>query len=288
MFWKGKVSIFKQLESFLKKSDVTLLNLDIPVIPSDLTPGGCRVSVSKFRDADGIAKLLNEWFEEPSSKTKADISSEWIRESYLNKNAIWLVAKDSGGTIRGCISSFHTDAPYPNSLTGCGKPDPWGIVDWYCVHPLWRSKGLGSALLETLDLITFRMGRKAHIFLKEGALLPFPHIPIYSTWLRCRKAGNPLVKQMSEDTGLTVYPYKEVERETGIPMIRVEGLMTTNDLTEWEDALDKYLPECWVFVSGPVKLDYKRGWKTDSLVSMYAFRWSPGKWLGSIPTSLVL
>jgi hypothetical protein len=93
---------------------------------------------------------------------------------------------------------------------------------------------------------------------------------------------------MSEHTCLAVYPYSEIERESGIPLIRVEGLHDKADLKEWEDALDTQLPECWVFVSGSCLVDDKRGWKTDSLVSMYAFRWSPGKWLGTIPHKSII
>jgi GNAT superfamily N-acetyltransferase len=288
MFWKGKVSIFKQISTFLKGSDVSLLDLEAPEIPSDLNPGGCTVSVSKFKDVPGIAKLLNDWFEDPSSKTKASLTPEWIRSTYLDNHAIWIVAKDVKGTIRGCVSSFLIESPYPNAITGCGKPHPWGIVDWYCVHPLWRSKGLGSALLETLDLVTYRIGRKAHVFLKEGMPLPLPHVPVYSTWLKCRKAGNPNVKQMSEDTGLVVYPYQEVERATGLPMIKVEGLHSEKDLDEWEQALDNELPECWVFLTSDCLVKNEKGWKTDAIVSMYAFRWTPGKWLGKKPASSIL
>jgi len=283
MFWKGKVSFITQLSRLVKQQDVSLLDLEPPEISLNLSPGGCKISVSKLHDVEGISKLLNEWFKEPQARAKTAVTSEWVRDSYLREEAIWIIAKDIAGTIRGCVASFRIVSPYPNSLEGCGKMHPWGIVDWFCVHPLWRSKGVGSALLETLDLVTYRIGRKAHIFLKEGCPLPLPHIPIYTTWLKCRKAGNPGIKRMSEHTGLAVYPYSEVERETSLPLVRVEGLQDITDLNEWEDALDMELPECWVFVSGSCYIDKKRGWQTDSLISMYAFRWSPGKWLGSIP-----
>lgn len=288
MFWKGKVSFSTQFKNYLKQSDVSLLNLEIPQIPSEFKPGGCTVEVSKFRDVDGISKLLNEWFEDKTSKTKANVTPEWIRATYLDNHAIWIVAKDSKGTIRGCVSSFIIQSPYPNSLTGCGKPHPWGIVDWYCVHPLWRSKGVGSVLLEVLDFVTYRIGRKAHVFLKEGVPLSLPHIPVYATYLKCRKAGSKEVKEMSEDSGLTVYPYQEIERSSGLPMIRLEGLHTEKDLDDWENALDTELPECWVFVTSDCNLRNERGWKTDALISMYAFRWAPGKWLGTKPSSSIL
>jgi GNAT superfamily N-acetyltransferase len=287
MFWKGKVTLYKQIEAFLKKSDLSLTTLEEPVLEI-VTPGKCKISVSKLKDVEGISKLLNEFFEDTSSKSKASVTPEWIRSTYIDNQAIWIVARDPGGTIRGCVSSFRCESPYPNALSGCGKMYPWGIVDWFCVHPLWRSKGVGSALLETLDLITYKIGRKAHIFLKEGLPLPYPHIPIYVTWLKCRKAGSSKLKQMKDDTGLTVYPYNEVERNTGIPLVRVQGITRPVDLKDWEDALDNYLPECWVFVSGSYLIDDKRGWQTDSLISMYAFRWSPGKWFGSKPNSAIL
>lgn len=288
MFWKGKVSIFKQIQSFLKQSEVALLDIDKPELPSNKQYGKCRISVSKFKDCQGIANLLNEWFEDLDSRSKANVTPEWIRATYLENEAIWIVAKDPGGTVRGCVATFRIEAPYPNSLSGCGKPNPWGLVDWYCVHPLWRSKGVGSALLETLDYISYQVGRKAHIFLKENLPLPLPHVPIFATFLLCRKAGNPNIKQMSEDTGLAVYPYHEIERKSGLPLVHVEGLHSKLGLSEWESALDLQLPECWVFVSGCSIVDYEKGWQTDSLISMYAFRWTPGKWLGTKPRDSIL
>jgi GNAT superfamily N-acetyltransferase len=285
MFWKGKVSLITNIQRYINQSDVSLVDLELAGIPK---PTCCKVSVSKLSDVDGISKLLNEWFEDPLSRSKAAVTPEWIRASYLDKQAIWFVAKDSAGTIRGCLASFRIEAPYPNSLAGCGKPNPWGLVDWFCVHPLWRSKGVASAILEIFDFVTYRIGRKAHVFLKEGYPLPLPHIPIYTTWLKCRKAGNPQIKNMRDDTGLTVHPYQEVERETGIPLVRVEGIQNKAELQEWEDALDSQLPVSWVFVSGSSLIDYGRGWKTDSLISMYGFRWSPGKWLGHTPNSSII
>jgi GNAT superfamily N-acetyltransferase len=276
MFWKGKVSLITNLRRFLNKSEISLESLDEPKL-SNLSQ--CKIAVSKPNDFQGISDLLNEWFEE-SSKTKAQTTSEWIQKT-IDQQTIWIVAKDSRGTIRGCVASFYSDAPYPTQYKN------WGIVDWFCVHPLWRSKGVGSALLETLDFVTYRVGRKAHIFLKEGSPLPLPHIPIYFTWLKCRKAGNPNIKHFREDSGLSIHNYQEIERSTGIPLIRVEGITNTLGLDKWEEALDN-LPECWVFVSGNCKVRHEKGWKIDSLVSMYAFRWSPGKWLGSCPNSSIL
>jgi GNAT superfamily N-acetyltransferase len=283
MFWKGKVSFITHLQRYLSKSDLTLESLDKPSV-SNLT-GSCEIGISKFSDSKGISDLLNEWFE-GSPRVRVNTTPEWIRSTCLDSHAIWIVAKDSRGTIRGCVSSFISEGPYPNSISGCNKIS-WGIVDWFCVHPLWRSKGIGSSLLETLDLITYRIGRKAHIFLKEGIPLPLPHIPIYFTWLKCRKAGNPSIKQINEDNGLVVYSYREVERSTNIPLLRVEGITNHIGLDKWEEALDN-LPECWVFVSGNCITRDEKGWKTDSLVSMYAFRWSPGKWLGSYPRQSII
>jgi GNAT superfamily N-acetyltransferase len=277
MFWKGKVSLITHIQEYLNNSEVKLIRLDES--NPNLFPGKCTISTCTSSDLRGISDLLNEWFEDPQSKTKAQTTSDWIRSTLHNK-AIWIVGRDSGNTVRGCVSSFLSESPYPSQSL------EMGIVDWFCVHPLWRSKGLGSALLETLDVVTYRMGRKAHIFLKEGMPLPLPHIPIFCSWLKCRRAGNPKNTEMNH-INLILYNYQEVERSTGIPLIRVEGVKEYSDVEKWEEALDE-LPECWIFVSGNYLVDDKKGWTTDSLVSMYAFRWSPGKWLGTCPSQHVI
>jgi hypothetical protein len=145
--------------------------------------------------------------------------------------------------------------------------------------------------LEALDFITYRIGRKAHVFLKEGLPLPLPHIPVYTTWLRCRVAGDPKVRRMRKGTGLLVSPYQAIQRTSGLPLVKVEGLrgdVTKEKVKEWEEALDRELPPCWVFVSGADKVDEAREWRQDTMVSMYAFRWVPGRWLGSVPNSDII
>ena len=295
MFWKGKASISTQVWAFIKNQELALAtNLAYPEL---LKPGRspCRVGVGSIKDVAGIVKLLNSEYDKSDTKrSKTNVTEEWLRATFLMYHAIWIVAKDPFGTIRGCVTSFKCHAPYPNALGGCSMADPWGLVDWFCVHPLWRDKGVGSEMLEALDLITFRMGRKAHIFLKEGYLLPFSliDIPIYSTYLHCRRAGSPLIKKMREGTGLGVTPYQSNDRDTGLPLVKVEGIRgykrNAVEIGEWEDALDKELPPCWVFVTSADHIDEKRGWQMDSMVSMYAFRWIAGKWLGGVPDSRVL
>jgi GNAT superfamily N-acetyltransferase len=292
MFWKGKSLAFKQIQSYLKDEDLSLAtDLTRPELSSELNPH-CKISAASVKDVDAIADLLNRWFEPLSRRVATDVTGEWIRSTYLAHAALWLVARDRGGTIRGCISSFRIQAPYPNSLGGCGVMHPWGIVDWFCVHPLWRNKGVGTALLEALDVITFRVGRKAHIFIKEGLPLMPPQMPVYTTFLKCRRAGKTGITSLREDAGLVVYNYHMTEKDTGLPLIRIEGLrgptIKDHHITRWEDALDSELPPCLVFVSEPDHIDASRGWKTDSLVSMYAFRWIAGKWLGSVPSQEIV
>lgn len=287
MFWKGKIPVVTHLEAYLMNRDLALATkLALPEIPIDPIVGGCRVSVASIDDCQGISNLLNEWFEKGKVQTK--VSAKWIRATFLKNAATWIVAKDIRGTVRACISSFQITAPYPNALSRCGEMHPWGLVDWFCVHPLWRSKGIGSNILETLDYITYKLGRKAHVFLKEGYPLPFPQVPVYTTVLKYRRAGSPSITRMREGTGLLIHDYHCIERESGLPMIRIEGHHNEKDLQQWENTLDKELPECWVFVSGSTLVDMGRGWKPDSLVSMYAFRWIPGKWLGTKPNQDIL
>ena len=292
MFWKGKASILTQLWAFIKKRDVSLAT-SLPQ-PELLKPGRgpCKVGVGSISDVAGIVKLLNSQYDlSENSKSKTDVTDEWVKATFLMYHAIWIVAKDPLGTIRGCIASFKCAAPYPNALGGCSMADPWGLVDWFCVHPLWREKGVGSEMLEALDLVTFRMGRKAHLFLKEGFPLT-ETIPVYTTYLYCRRAGSPSVKKMREGTGLSVMPYQCNDRQTGLALVKVEGIRgykkDPEQIKLWEDALDKELPACWVFVTSADHIDEKRGWVRDSMVSMYAFRWIAGRWLGGVPDASIL
>lgn len=261
MFWKGRVSWFLHFEAFLRQR---------PTVPIDYTLIAPKkpALIAGTNDAPGIARLLNEWFE-VNPKCSTAVTVEWVLESLIHHD-IWIVIKDIGGTIRGCICSSPCEAPYPGI-------DRYGIVDWFCVHPLWRSKGLGSSLLETLDYVTYQKGRRCHVFLKEGLPLPLPHIPVYATFLRCRRAGTPAITVMPLKNG--IYPYMTKERVTGLPLVRV-------DLDTWsEDQLDTMLPPCIALTSSESS---ERDWKTDTLVSMYAFRWVAGKWFGSKPCGAIV
>jgi GNAT superfamily N-acetyltransferase len=292
MFWKGRVSIREQLQSWWRGDPIVFASdLEVPTA----LPGkrhGCELRPASLDDCAGIAKLINRWFEPPGGRAVADVTPEWIRGTFLKNHALWIVAKDTGGTVRGCVASFMCVAPYPNALAGCGFSRAWGIVDWYCVDPMWREKGVGSGLLETLDVLTYAVGRKAHVFLKEGIPLPLPNMPVYGTVWWVRLAGNANVARMREGTGLAVWPFHARDRETGVPLVRVEGIRdpkaTEGQIKEWEDALDNELPPTWVFVSSVDRRDAARGWRFDSVVWMYGFRWCAGKWFGDPPNAEIL
>lgn len=266
MFWNQTrmTSWVTTLGAFLKGDQVRLSDLEEPSTVSSYT------EVATCADAVSTVKLLNDWFEPPDSRSTTAVTVEWFVQSILVDKTIWIISKDRLGTVRGCICSIPCEAPYASD----NLKTLWGIVDWYCVHPLWRSKGLGSALLETLDTVTFQMGRKAHVFLKEGVPLSIHHIPVYTTFLYCRRAGNPRLNKVPKASW--IHPYMTNEKGTGLPLLRVDISQTT------DSDLDNLLPPCIVFSSS-----YVSDWKRDTLVSMYAFRWIPGKWLGSAPRSIL-
>jgi hypothetical protein len=279
MFWKGRLSAFSQLSSYFRGEDVTLSN-DLSEPSLTKKNSSCRIVPANRKDAHGIVSLLNEWFEPLISRSQVSLTTEWFSQTFLKQKAIWIVAKDSGGTIRGCIGSFSIHPPYMSHGI------QWGIIDWFCVHPLWREKGVGSDLLCSIDYITYKIGRRAHVFLKEG--LPLFQLPVYCTFLKVRRAGNREVHRIKEQSGLQVFPYFYSDKETNLPLLRVEGLRGTLHLEEWENALDNELPACFVFVNGSACVSETRGWKQDSLVCVYAFRWNPGKWLGTLPSSEII
>jgi GNAT superfamily N-acetyltransferase len=293
MFWKGKTNALSQIQAWIQQKECTIDTISIPSLDIQNTiANDCTIQPADLECVDQITSLLNHWFEPRTSRTKMQITAEWIKSTYVNHHAIWIVARDRRGTVRGCVSSFMSVPPYPIPLTTCGSSSRvWGVVDWFCVHPLWRSKGIGSKLLEVLEYITHQVGRKAHVFIKEGLPLPLPHIPIYATVWKYRRAGTDQRVEMSKQSGLYVHPFFAVADRSELPLIRVEGLRKAppiHSIKEWEDALDNDLPPCIVFVTGADYVDSTREWMIDSPVYLYAFRWTAGKSLGSVPNSEIL
>ena len=296
MFWADKSQILVQIQSWISNKELTLDSITTkPTIQRSIGLP-CSIQPASLEDVPSIVKLLNEWFEPRHSRTRMAITAEWLRNTFTQDYAIWIVAKDAGGTIRGCVASFTCPSPYPNTLTQCSSQTssrPFGLVDWFCVHPLWRGKKIASGLLNMLDYITYQVGRKGHVFIKEGLPLLGNQIPIYGTVWRWRRAGNQERTQIREGCGLYVYPFQADDEKTGLPLVRIEGLRKSQKLkasviTQWEDALDKDLPPCIVFATAADSVDEKRGWVYDSPVFLYAFRFTVGKWLGSAPSSQIL
>ena len=296
MFWSDKSQILVQIQSWISNKELTLDSITTkPTIQRSIGLP-CSIQPASQEDVPSIVKLLNEWFEPRHSRTRMAITAEWLRNTFTQDYAIWIVAKDAGGTIRGCVTSFTCPSPYPNTLAQCTSQTssrPFGIVDWFCVHPLWRGKKIASGLLNMLDYITYQVGRKGHVFIKEGLPLLGNQIPIYGTVWRWRRAGNKERTQIREGCGLYVYPFQADDEKTGLPLVRIEGLRKSQKLkasviTQWEDALDKDLPPCIVFATAADSVDEKRGWVYDSPVFLYAFRFTVGKWLGLAPSSQIL
>lgn len=63
-----------------------------------------------------------------------------------------------------------------------------GIVDFFCVHPAWRRKGVGRLLLGVLERheTSERSGPPPHLILWEGLHLSVPPLSIGGLWMtRC-------------------------------------------------------------------------------------------------------
>jgi hypothetical protein len=54
------------------------------------------------------------------------------------------------------------------------------VVDCFCIHPLWRNKGLGDYLLTYLHQYANKNDIPYASFLKEGSILSIIHLPFYT------------------------------------------------------------------------------------------------------------
>ena len=99
-----------------------------------------------------------------------------------------LVVRDQA-TLVACIR-YH--------LAGIYEGKQIHTVDYFCVHPTWRGKGVGDYLLHELH---HRMDKKPYaIFLKEGT--PLPALPLYGSTYVYREVHpipTPHVIDISED-----------------------------------------------------------------------------------------
>jgi len=147
---------------------------------------------------ESIYSLTYEWIDTTHSKEVCDYLRTYfgspphkpvltIPEEHLLSPADYLlVARDTlkNNMIVGTIR-YHYLGTFTKEKIHC--------VDCFCIHPLWRGKGVGDQLLTRLHCYANERDRPYALFLKEGAPLSILHFPLYTGTYVYRKVDLPCI-----------------------------------------------------------------------------------------------
>lgn len=170
VFWKTLSWSYVAQSFFVREPFIPLLfephNSPLPV---GITITRRSSSVDE-KEKEEIQQFLWSYFGEPPNRPRLTMKGDWIPSSDLA-----LVARDSKQAIIGFLR-YHWIGQF---LTAKETPDIYS-VDCFCIHPQWRKKGLGDALLSELQRYANEENKSYATFLREGPSLSIFHRPIYS------------------------------------------------------------------------------------------------------------
>jgi len=133
-----------------------------------------------FQNAKEYSQFISSYFViGTTASVTLDIPSEVISDGFIHKGWLGIEARDETNHLVGLIISKYIKILYSSEFPFVPLKE-CGIVDYFCVVPAWRKRGVGTALLFRLHEITRTRGRIAHIFASEGGPLSiFSRIPSF-------------------------------------------------------------------------------------------------------------
>ena len=131
-----------------------------------------------------LSDFWERWFS-PSKSSRCCMPAAHIQKALSEKRWVSFLCRrsDTGALIativRRRVKGLRVkQARWPEA----------GIVDFFCVHPAWRRKGVGRLLLGVLERheTSERSGPPPHLILWEGLHLSVPPLSIGGLWMtRC-------------------------------------------------------------------------------------------------------
>lgn len=141
----------------------------------------------------------------PDSHTHSLVIPEKHMEECL-RNGVWIGAevRDTRGSLVGiAVSKYIGNEPTIHS--------PMGIIDYLCVHPLWRKKGIPNILLRAVYTFSAQQtpSRLIQFFQKEGipATIPPLHVTSYYTRSPRKYTSAVPIRKILPEKYATLLPY---------------------------------------------------------------------------------
>lgn len=163
------------LSSWLTSHPPILLDAHPPPFPLHPIPG-CTFGKATTDDIAQLPLFWERWFSTPTSR--CCIPEDRIRRSHSAAHwDIYIVRRGGeviGSLVRRWVFGFHVKEAYLPKA---------GVIDFFCVHPAWKKKGVGRTLLSLVHTVTARPG-PPHLMLWESYL---PSIPPMSAGVYWRK-----------------------------------------------------------------------------------------------------
>jgi len=126
---------------------------------------------STFSHFFEITNFLKKYFGKPPLKPILDIPpNDLLGISDIMIIIRCKVSREIIGSVR-----YHYIGNYISS-----EGEKIYVVDCFCIHPLWRNKGLGDYLLTHLHQYANKNNIPYALFLKEGSILSIIHLPFYT------------------------------------------------------------------------------------------------------------
>lgn len=159
------------------------------------SPTGSNYEIIEFTSdvqlKQEVSTYLLHYFGNPPHTPSFDIPIDHL----VMENDYLLFVRESSKIV-GCIR-YH--------YVGITDNLPIHVVDCFCIHPLWRKKGVGDYLLTALHRYSNTRGNPYALFLKEGACLPLYKVfPMYSSRYLCR-----IINQYQSSPYLTTVSIKQ-------------------------------------------------------------------------------
>jgi hypothetical protein len=295
-FWKENPLVPTWVDfitSWWNKYPPRLLNLHVkkPIYPLP----DCILRKATDTDLLSIPEFWNNFYSQ-SQKTKCYVPLDRIKEGVKNGWDIWVMVHPKSGLIgslvRRWVKNVHIRQAYFPKI---------GAIEYFCVHPAWRKKGVGRRLLWKAQHDTERS--IPHFMLWESLQFTVPPIVTGLYWVKeCMQGSGNLADtkegsiawnmcRKNKDIFSEYSPSVETcvwKTESGyiitsntyhrtIPEGHLIGILLGQSS---EKALDEFIQQC---PFGILVSDTQRdGWKADTPFQWISYMLNPG----FIPTSI--
>ena len=165
-FWQETLCAPKwtsYLESWLYNYPSKLIDISNHLLKVSLPPG----LVLRQATATDLEQLPEFWMRYFSEGTRCIVPLLHIQKKAANSWLVLVVVKDGsviGSLVRRTISNLHMREVVWGSA---------GVIDYFCIHPAFRKKGIGRALLARIHNMSEKP-IQPHLMLLEGVQMKIP------------------------------------------------------------------------------------------------------------------